>query len=150
MDCILITSLTSFNTQQGQQLAIYKCFLLPLFLEFSPLFSCTLVPSSQPSFPPLSQVVPGAVILSCHADHFVMNVLRYMCVCVCVFFAFILRLHLHNLSLEEETEAGHPPHGTIRYVSKFGFDTTTCCGMIPMPCDWCTDWVVSASRLPWL
>ena len=69
---------------------------------------------------------------------------------MCVLFAFVLRLHLHNLSLEEETGADHPPHGPIRYVSKFGFDTTTCCGMIPMPCDWCMDWVVSASQLLWL
>lgn len=60
----------------------------------------------------------------------------------------LLRLHLHNASLKDEG-GSHVGEGGGRkragYVDMFGFDCTTCCGFIPMPNDWCRDWVVSVT-----
>ena len=49
------------------------------------------------------------------------------------------RLHLHNLSLETQSlELKEVP----TYVDRFGFESSTCCGFIPMPNEWTSDWTV--------
>ena len=47
------------------------------------------------------------------------------------------RLHLHNINLLKNS-----PSGSEDAVMKFGFNTTVCCGKIPIDNTWNEDWVV--------
>lgn len=71
----------------------------------------------------------------------------------------LAKLHQHNISLglqakklentvtkppqatpSEYVEDGGPP----KYVTQFGFHTSTCCGYIPQENSWSDDWLVSS------
>ena len=57
-----------------------------------------------------------------------------------------LRMHLANEALGkrlEQTESSvHKDESDKQYISKFGFDVPTCCGIIPQDNTWQDDWVV--------
>lgn len=63
---------------------------------------------------------------------------------------FLSRLHLHNLGLRDRgdlQDAGDMNEERLKYVDKFGFDVTTCCGYLPLDNTWNDDWPVSYQRV---
>ncbi|XP_072178205.1 fructosamine-3-kinase-like [Diadema setosum] len=65
------------------------------------------------------------------------------------------RLHLYNRKLKVAEEKGASKigffdrleeSGAQRYVSRFGFHTTTCCGYIPTDNTWTDDWTTFFAR----
>nr|XP_039262138.1 ketosamine-3-kinase-like [Styela clava] len=52
-------------------------------------------------------------------------------------------LHLSNAKNErlQEQESSYVGKSSSNFVTKFGFDTTTCCGYLPLVNDWCNNWV---------
>lgn len=59
--------------------------------------------------------------------------------------SFIFRLHLDNLAQESKGDS-HSIHVKPNCVfePRFGFVCDTCCGSIPMPNEWESDWIVSS------
>lgn len=62
---------------------------------------------------------------------------------------FFPRLHLHNISLKDVNDSTslHKDETQLPHIDKFGFECTTCCGFIPMPNDWTSDWIVGPHYL---
>ena len=63
-----------------------------------------------------------------------------------IFYYFLFRMHLFNESLKNEGTSVHKQKDDTeepRFVSKFGFHATTCCGFIPQNNEWKDNWVVS-------
>ncbi|XP_014673529.1 PREDICTED: ketosamine-3-kinase-like [Priapulus caudatus] len=62
----------------------------------------------------------------------------------------LARMHLHNESVGKQTKKAeasvHKDEDAVEYVSKYGFDTTTCCGFLPQDNTWCDDWPTFMAR----